>query len=122
MTAKLFLNHLATFERAKDIKSALQAPLGNLEQTYAQALEVLNQQRPDRVRMAREAIKWVMFAKSPLSGAALEQAVQFSIEGDAFDEDDIVPIHRLLKFTAGLLTQNYQGNIGFIHVSFALSH
>ena len=115
MTAKLYLNHLATFERARDIKNALQTPLGNLEQTYTQALQNLCSQSPDRVRIAKEVLKWISHTRDELYAPQLEQAVQFGIEGDDFEEDDIVPINRLLEFTSGFLKQDYTGRIEFIH-------
>ena len=115
LTAKLYLNHLATFDRAKDIKNALQKPLGNLDHTYSQALENLLSQRPDRVRMAKETIKWVSFTSIRLFSPQLEQAVQFGLEGDEFDVDDIVPIHRLMEFTCGFLAQSFSGIVDFIH-------
>jgi ankyrin repeat protein len=65
--------------------------------------------------MAQEMIKWVMFANSPLRGPELEQAVQISIEGDDFDDDDIVPIHRLLEFACGFLVQTLSGYVRFVH-------
>ena len=120
LIAKLHMNQLDSLHTVKEMKLAFSQPPASLEQTYERALSQLQSLPPVRQQLAFEALKWVAYGMRPFTAEELEQAVLLSIEGQAADLDDAVPVSKIVEdYCFGILSFNIYEHVTFIHVTAA---
>jgi ankyrin repeat domain-containing protein 50 len=113
--AKLIIDGLATCLTIKEVKLALvDIPFG-LPVAYDATMQRIIDQGQSRFRRAFEVMKWVLFAKRPLSSAEIEHAVGVEHGSEDIDLDNIVPATTLASLCAGLIVIDGYGNFRFIH-------
>jgi ankyrin repeat protein len=117
--AKLIIDSMATCLTVKELKLSLQKVPTGLCFAYDATVQRILLQGEARSRRAFEVMKWVLFAKRPLSSAEIEHAVSIEIGSEDIDLDDIVPAPTLASLCAGLIVISASGDFRFIHQTVA---
>jgi hypothetical protein len=107
----------------KSNRNAILRALGKLpegfEATYDDALERINQQSPDRKRMAYRLLSWISYALRQLSFIELRYAVAVREDVSIMDEDYLDDEEFLISVCAGLVTISEESHpVGLVRESY----
>ncbi|KAJ7445419.1 ankyrin repeat-containing domain protein [Mycena latifolia] len=103
LLAKLHMDSLATKNTVKAVREALNHLPKDLEHTYNEAMQRVDQQNEDDRQLAHLALTWVAYAKHPLSVGELQEALAIEPQATALDPDNLLDIDIVLSACTGLI-------------------
>ena len=99
----------------RKVKSALSSLPEELDRTYDQVLQRIQEQDIDHAVLALKVLGWIRYAARPLETQELQQAVAVEPSDTHFDEDGIPEISLVLSVCAGIVTVRENGTMGLVH-------
>lgn len=122
LLAPLHISALAEIPTVKGLKRALDALSTNLDETYDQAMQRIEEQGPWRKRLALRILTWLAFAEERLSPIELQHAVAIELPEDSpggdleprengLDEDSIPEMSVIDSICAGLITHDTENDV-----------
>ena len=100
---------------AKQLKKALQSIPITLSAAYDATIQQINRQGPQVSRAAYQVLTWILLTKSPLTAEEMEHAMAVEPGSQEFDNDDIIPAHKLVDLCSGLVMIDQAGGVRFAH-------
>jgi hypothetical protein len=97
------MNSLATKTNAKDVASALRTLPKGIDDTYAEAMQRIDDQNEDYQKLATRVLSWVFHAVRPLSVRELREAVAINTGDKELDDDQLAHEDDLVSFCAGMV-------------------
>ena len=99
----------------RKVKTALISLPEELDRTYDQVLQRIQEQGTDHAVLALKVLGWMRYAARPLGTRELQQAVAVEPGDVHFDEDGIPEISLVLSVCAGIVTIRENGTMGLVH-------
>ncbi|KAJ7465172.1 hypothetical protein FB451DRAFT_978088, partial [Mycena latifolia] len=103
LLAKLHIDSLATKHTVKAVQEALIHMPRDLDSTYDEVVERINQQCEEDRQLAWRTLSWVTNAKRPLRPAELREALAVEQGTKQLDCDNLLDIDIILSVCAGLV-------------------
>ncbi|KAL8766351.1 MAG: hypothetical protein Q9209_006878 [Squamulea sp. 1 TL-2023] len=105
LLAQLHVGALATKHSRKAIRSALQSLPAELDNTYNEALQRINDQNREDAALAKKVLLWAFLASNPLTVVELQHAIgTMSLDNETeLDEEDLPNADILISVCAGIV-------------------
>ncbi|KAL8785217.1 MAG: hypothetical protein Q9213_003486 [Squamulea squamosa] len=113
LLAQLHVGALATKHTRKAIRSALQSLPAELDNTYDEALQRINDQNHEDAALAKNALLWAVLASNPLTVVELQHAIgTMSLDNEIeLDEEDLPDADILISVCAGIIIIDSESNV-----------
>ena len=101
---KLHMDSLSKKTNRKTLRAALDKLPKEIDQTYDEAMQRIQNQEEEEVDLAQQTLMWIVFARRPLTSLELRHALAVEIGQRSLDEDALVDEDILESVCAGLVT------------------
>lgn len=114
--ARLHIGLLSQCLTLRELKETKEGLPGNLDKTYEEALQRMEQSLGERRwKAVRRLLQWVAWAARPLNVGELEHAMDARDGVDAIDTDEILSIQRIVSWSGGLMFVDDESLVRVIH-------
>jgi hypothetical protein len=111
MTPRAMRNALDNLQRRAQEKSGEYGRSRLLSEAYDQAMERINSQREGYLKLARNALSWIVFSKKSLPTSVLQDALAVELEDTEFDPTNRPELGSIVSVCAGLVAVNEDSNV-----------
>ncbi|KAJ7434359.1 ankyrin repeat-containing domain protein [Mycena latifolia] len=116
LLAKLHIDSLLTKHTVKAVREALANMPGDLNSTYDEVMERINQQNTEDRHLARRTLSWISNVKRLLHMFELQEALAVEEGTPQLDPDNLLAVDTILSVCAGLVVVNEEdGLVRLIH-------
>lgn len=95
---------------ANGIFKALDELPSGVDQMYEHTLNRIKAQSSEDEVIAWKTFMWLLYAREPLTTRQIQIALCISVEREAFDADDEVPVATILSICGGMVTVEKHGS------------
>lgn len=111
LLAKLHIDSLSTKNTVKAVRDALQQLPKDLNHTYDEAMERIDNQSEDDRGLAQQVLTWVSNVKRPLSVGELQEALAIEPEATTLDPDNLLDMETVVSVCAGLIIVDERSSV-----------
>jgi ankyrin repeat protein len=111
LLAQLHMDSLAKKKSRREVRKALEKLPKELDDTYEEAMQRIESQDEDDVKLAEGVLSWISFALRPLTIGELQHALAVEPEDTDIDEEALADEDILISVCAGLVTIDQESNI-----------
>ncbi|KAJ7114765.1 hypothetical protein C8R44DRAFT_675918 [Mycena epipterygia] len=110
LLAKLHIDSLTTKNTVKAVRALQQLPK-DLNLTYDEAIERIDNQSEDDRQLAQQVLTWVSNVKRPLSVGELREALAIEPEATILDPDNLLDMDTVVSVCAGLIMVDEKSSV-----------
>ncbi|KAJ7114782.1 hypothetical protein C8R44DRAFT_224838 [Mycena epipterygia] len=111
LLAKLHIDSLTTKNTVKAVREALHQLPKDLNHTYDEAMERIDNQSEDDRQLAQQVLTWVSNVKRPLSVGELREALAIEPEATTLDPDNLLDMDTVVSVCAGLIMVDEKSSV-----------
>ncbi|KAI9860642.1 MAG: hypothetical protein M1813_006067 [Trichoglossum hirsutum] len=111
LLARLHMEILARKVTRRDLKAAIKTLPKELDSVYDEAIQRIWNQDEEDVRLAKQALSWISFARRPLQLPELQHALAIELDDTDLDKDALPDGDIPTSVCAGLVTIDKESNI-----------
>ncbi|KAJ7487929.1 hypothetical protein FB451DRAFT_1390903 [Mycena latifolia] len=113
LLAKLHMDSLATKSTIRALRDALDNMPKDLEHTYDEAMERIDLQSEEDIKIARLVLSWISNPKRPLSLRELQEALAMEPGDTTFPDDNVLDADYMLSVCAWLVIVDQTDHINW---------
>ncbi|KAK2756783.1 hypothetical protein FQN54_005229 [Arachnomyces sp. PD_36] len=110
LLARLHFDSLKGCLSPAQIRKKLKTLSNGLDAAYGDAIERIESQLPEKSKIAKQVLAWIVCATRPLTPRELQHALAVEIDETALDDENIPEINDLVEVCAGLVTVDEQSD------------
>ncbi|KAI0868926.1 ankyrin [Hypoxylon argillaceum] len=116
LLAQLHMDSLARKLTRRQIRAALASLPKELDETYDQAIQRMQNQDEDQASLAHKVLYWISYSFRPLTITELQHALAVELDDDDLDEDGLYDTELMISVCGGLVTVDIESNqIRLVH-------
>jgi len=116
LLAQLHVDSLAKCLNRRQVRSGLAELPKKLDETYDQAMERIQKQDENEVKLAHLVLLWIAYSLRPLTVAELQHALAVEPGDDDLDDDGLYEVEFMVSVCAGLVTVDEESDhIRLVH-------
>lgn len=110
------MDSLARKLTRRQIRAALASLPKELDETYDQAIQRIQNQDEDQASLAHKVLYWISYSFRPLTITELQHALAVELDDDDLDEDGLYDTELMISVCADLVTVDIESNqIRLVH-------